>query len=155
MDQAQASLERMRPLLGAADGTHSTGVSIQGSFDLARSRLELAGKPTLESVTRVRQLHHEATARGDLYLAVQLAIALAEALGAIDEQAAAQETLSRSLELGASVGLYQSFVDGGPVMGRLLALAAERERGFLQPYVGSLLNGWRRTHESVTLKVSK
>lgn len=155
MDEAQASLERMRLLLGAADRAHSTGASIHGYFDLAQSRVELACKPALESVARVRHLHHEAAARGDLYLAVQLAIALAEALGALDEQAAAQETLSRSLELGASVGLYQSFVDGGPVMGRLLALAAERERAFLLPYVGSLLNGWRRAHEPVAPKVSK
>jgi LuxR family maltose regulon positive regulatory protein len=98
-------------------------------------------------------LHHEAAAGGDLYLAVQLAIRLAEALGALEEETAARETLARSLELGASVGLYQSFVDGGPVIGRLLAVAAERERPFLQPYVGSLLDSWRSANQSVgTLK---
>jgi ATP/maltotriose-dependent transcriptional regulator MalT len=156
IEEAQTSLERMRPLFNAANRSHYTGTAIRGYFELARSRIELACEPSLEIVARVRLLHHEAAASGDLYLAVQLAICLAEALGALGEEVAAHETLSRSLELGASVGLHQCFVDGGPVIGRLLVLAAERERRFLQPYVGSLLNSWRRAHESAgALKISK
>jgi ATP/maltotriose-dependent transcriptional regulator MalT len=156
IEEARTSLERMRPLLNAANRSHYNGAAIHGYFELARSRIELACAPTLEIVARVRHLHHEAAASGDLYLAVRLAICLAEALGALDEEGAAHETLSRSLELGASVGLHQCFVDGGPVIGRLLVLAAERERRFLQPYVGSLLNSWRSAHESAgALKISK
>ena len=156
IEEAQTSLERMRPLLNATCRSHYAGAAIRGYFELARSRIELACEPSLEIVARVRHLHHAAAASGDLYLAVQLAIFLAEALGALDEEVSALETLSRSLELGASVGLHQSFVDGGPVIGRLLVLAAERERRFLQPYVGSLLNSWRSAHESAgALKISK
>ena len=156
IEEARISLERMRPLLNTANRSHYSGAAIHGSFELARSRIELSCAPNLEIVARVRHLHHEAAASGDLYLAAQLAICLAEALGALDEEVAAHETLSRSLELGASVGLHQCFVDGGPVIGRLLALAAERERRFLQPYVGSLLNSWRSAHESAgALKIPK
>ena len=156
IEEAQASFERMRPLLVTANRSHYTGAAIHGYFELARSRIELACAPSLQIVARVRHLHREAAASGDLYFAVQLAICLAEALGALDEEVAAHETLSRSLELGASVGLHQCFVDGGPVIGRLLVHAAERERRFLQPYVGSLLNSWRRVHESTgALKSSK
>jgi ATP/maltotriose-dependent transcriptional regulator MalT len=156
IEEAQSCVERMRPLLDTANRSHYTGAAIHGYFELARSRIELAFEPSQEIVARMRHLHHEAAASGDLYLAVQLAICLAEALGALEEEVAAHETLSRVLELGASVGLYQCFVDGGPVIGRLLALAAERERRFLQPYVGSLLNSWRSAHESAgALKISK
>ena len=156
IDEARVCLERLRALAAAANRSNSAGTAIQGHFELARARLELARAPALEIVASVRHLHHEATASGDRYLAVQLSICLAETLGALGEDGAAQETLSRSLELGASVGLYQCFVDGGPEIGRLLALAAERERPCLQPYIGSLLNSWRSAHESVsTLKISK
>ena len=156
IDAAQASLARLRVLFDGTRGSEHTGAAIHGYFELARSRIELALGPSVEITARVRHLHREATASGDLYLAVQLEICLAEALGALGEDAAAHETLSRSLELGASVGLYQCFVDGGPEIGRLLALAVERERRRLQPYIGSLLNSWRSAHESVgTLKISK
>jgi ATP/maltotriose-dependent transcriptional regulator MalT len=156
IEEARASLEQLRSLLVAANKSHCTGGAVRGYFELARSRIELDLEPSLDIVARVRHLHYEATASGDLYRAVQLAICLAEALGALGEDAAALETLSRSLESGASVGLYQCFVDGGPEIGRLLTLAAERERRCLQPYVGSLLKSWRSAHESVgTLKISK
>jgi ATP/maltotriose-dependent transcriptional regulator MalT len=149
IDEARATLERMKPLLAVANRSHYSGAAAFRYSCLALSRIELACKPSLEVVATLRHLHDEAAARGDLYLAVQLAIRLAEALGALDEETAARETLARSLELGARVGLYQSFVDGGPVIGRLLAVAAERERSFLQPYVGSLLNSWRSANQSV------
>ena len=110
---------------------------VHGILCLARSRIELACEPSLEIVARMRHLHHAAAASGDLYLAVQLAIFLAEALGALDEEVTARETLSRALELGASVGLHQSFVDGGPVIGRLLALAAERSDVSCSPMSGA------------------
>jgi DNA-binding NarL/FixJ family response regulator len=107
-------------------------------------------------VTTLRHFHQDAAASGDLHLAVQFAIRLAEALGALGEATDARETLTRYLELGANVGLYQSFVDGGPVIGSLLAVAAELEGRYLQPYVESLLNSWSRANESVgTLKVSR
>ena len=149
IDEARATFERMKPLLAVANRSHYSGAAAYRYFCLAQSRVELACKPSVEVVATLRHLHQEAAASGDLYLAVQLAIRLAEALGALEEETAARETLARSLELGASVGLYQSFVDGGPVIGRLLAVAAERERRFLQPYVGSLLNSWRSANQSV------
>ena len=158
IEEAQTCLERMRPLFNAKEPISlCAGAAIRGYFELARSRIELACKPSLEIVARVRHLHHEAAASGDLYLAVQLAICLAEALGAVDEQAAAHETLSRSLELGASVGLHQSFARRRPC--RLAACSSLRPSVSdvsVQPYVGSLLNSWRSAHESAgTLKISK
>jgi ATP/maltotriose-dependent transcriptional regulator MalT len=144
IEAARAILERMLTL-----GVHHY-------YCLARSRIELACEASLEIVTTLRQSHLEAGTGGDLYGSAQLAIRLAEALGALGEEMSARATLARSLELGASVGLYQSFVDGGPVIGSLLSVAAEHEGRYPQPYAESLLNGWSRANESVRkLKISK
>jgi ATP/maltotriose-dependent transcriptional regulator MalT len=152
--EARAILERMQALLATAHRTHYPETAVDQYLCLARSRVELACEPSLEIVTTLRHFHHDAAASGDLYLAAQFAIRLAEALGALGEETEARETLARSLERGASVGLYQSFVDGGPVIGNLLAVAAAGP--FLQPYVESLLNSWSRANESVgTLKISR
>jgi ATP/maltotriose-dependent transcriptional regulator MalT len=162
IEEARAILERMLALLVAesrsetAHRSRHSGSGLHHYYRLARSRIELACAPSLEIVTTLRQSHLDAGTSGDPYVSVQLAIRLAEALGALGEEMSARETLMRSLELGASVGLYQSFVDGGPVIGSLLAVAAEHEGRFPQPYAESLLNSWRRANESVRpLKVSK
>jgi len=154
--EARAALERLQLLLEATDRSQHRGDAIRQYACLARSRVELACEASLEIVATLRQFHHEATASGDLYLAVRFAIRIAEVLGAVGEETAARETLERSLKQGASVGLYQSFVDGGPVIGSLLAVTAKQDRCFLQPYVESLLNSWRSANESVgTLKISR
>jgi ATP/maltotriose-dependent transcriptional regulator MalT len=154
IDEAQATFERMKPFLAVTSRSHYPGAAVYRHACLAKSRLELACKPSLEVVATLRHLHQVAAACGDLYLAVQLAIRLAEALGALGDEEAARQTLARSLELGAGVGLYQSFVDGGAVIGCLLAVAAVRERRFLQPYVESLLNSWRSANQPVGTRKS-
>ena len=156
IDEARAMLERMQPLLATSSRAHNCETGVDQYLCLARSRVELDCEPSLEMVTTLRHFHRDAAASGDLHLAVQFAIRLAEALGALGEATDARDTLTRYLELGANVGLYQSFVDGGPVIGSLLAVAAELEGRYLQPYVESLLNSWSRANESVgTLKVSR
>lgn len=159
MDEAHSCLERLQSLAAAANRSHYSGAAVYHHCALARARIALAANPCFEIVAVLRDLHQKATAGGDLYLAVQLAIRVAEALGALGEDTGAYETLIRSLELGASVGIHQSFVDGGPIIGRLLATVAgrlnsanlpagERDRRHLQPYVGSLLSSWRMKHDS-------
>ena len=162
IEAARAILERMLALLVAESRSETphrsrhSGSGVHHYYRLARSRIELACEPSLEIVTTLRQSHLDAGTNGDLYVSAQLGIRLAEALGAVGEEMSARETLTRSLELGASVGLYQSFVDGGPVIGSLLVVAAEHEGRFPQPYAESLFNSWRRANESVrTLKISK
>jgi ATP/maltotriose-dependent transcriptional regulator MalT len=156
IDEARAALERMQPLRATANRSHPAGAAIHRCYCLAQSRVELDCKPSLNVLLTLRDFHREVSASGDLYLGVQFAIRLAEALGASGEETAARETLARALELGAGVGLYQSFVDGGPVIGSLLAAAAEQEPRFLQPYIGSLLTSWSRANESIgRLKVSR
>jgi ATP/maltotriose-dependent transcriptional regulator MalT len=158
MQEAQSSLERVQLLAATADRGHYVGAAVHRFSALASARVGLPRESSFAVVTTLRHLHQEALTSGDLYGAVQLAICLAESLGALGEEAGALETLTRSLELGASVGIYQSFVDGGPVIGRLLDtlsgrldaenLAPEQaRRRFLQPYVGSVLSGWRRAQE--------
>lgn len=155
IDEARAALERLYPLQVTAHRSHSAGAAIRRYYCLAQSRVELDCNPSVDVLTTLRHFHQEVLATGDLYLGVQFAIRLAEAHGARGDATAARETLARALELGASVGLYQSFVDGGPVIGSLLA-AAEQGPRFLQPYVGSLLNSWSRANESAgKLKVSR
>jgi ATP/maltotriose-dependent transcriptional regulator MalT len=152
IDEARATLERMQALLAP-----DSGAAVRQYYCLAQSRIELACKPSLETLIPLRHCHQEAAEGGDLYLGVQFAIRVAEALGALGDEKAARETLASTLEIGASVGLYQSFVDGGPVIGSLLSVAAmKEERGFLQPYAESLLNSWRSANEIVgTLKSTR
>ena len=156
IDEARAALERMYPLQATAHRSHDVGAAIQRSYCLALSRVELDFEPSAEVLATLRHFHQDVIASGALYLGVQFAIRLAEAHGARGDETTARQTLRHALELGASVGLYQSFVDGGPVIGSLLAAAAEQEPSFLRSYVGSLLNSWSRANGSVSkLKASR
>lgn len=161
IDEAELCLDRMHSLFADNSGSHYLNVAVRRHFSLAHARIALARTPSFQIVATLKHLQQEATASGDLYLAVQMTIRLAEALAALDEKTDASETLLRSLELGASVGMYQSFVDGGPMVGRLLqsivdGLASsgfedgERDRRSLMPYVRSVLRGWQMANQTPT-----
>jgi ATP/maltotriose-dependent transcriptional regulator MalT len=161
IDEAELCLDRMHSLFEDNSGSHYLNVAVRRHFSLAHARIALARTPSFQIVATLKHLQQEATASGDLYLAVQMTIRLAEALAALDEKTDATETLMRSLELGVSVGMYQSFVDGGPMVGRLLqsivdGLASfgfedgERDRRSLMPYVKSVLRGWQMANQAPT-----
>ncbi|MFM0008036.1 LuxR C-terminal-related transcriptional regulator [Paraburkholderia dipogonis] len=145
-----AALERAH---GAA--TSPGGAGISGYRVLARARLRVACGATLDDVSALRQLHCEAVCRNELYLAVQVAVCLIDALLAVGEQKDAASIFLRTLKLGATVGLHQTFVDSGPRVGELLAVlqrgdpAAQGEVRVLLPYIGSLLSRWRAARSVV------
>jgi ATP/maltotriose-dependent transcriptional regulator MalT len=161
IDEAESCLGRMQSLFAGNVGSHYVDVAVRRHFSLARARIALTRAPSFQIVATLKHLQQEATASGDLYLAVRLTIRLAEALAALDEDTDATETLMRSLELGASVGMYQSFVDAGPAVGELLTSIVdglapsgleegEPDRRSLMPYMKSVLRSWRITHQAGT-----
>ncbi|WP_419759132.1 LuxR C-terminal-related transcriptional regulator [Acidisoma sp.] len=149
IDEAQDCLARTVAWLAPDTVSRPARPAVHMHLHLAGARIALATAPSAGIVLNLRLLHHEAAAGGDLYLALRLAIRVAEALEATGETAEASETLARCLDLGASAGLYQSFIDGGPVIGRLLARfldqsgEGEEDRQHLRLYVESILSGWR------------
>lgn len=158
-DEAELCLDRMHALFAGHRGSHYVQIAVRRHFSLARARICLNRAPSFKTLATLRRLNREATAGGDLYLATQLSIRVAEALAALDETTDATETLMRALEVGANVGMYQSFVDGGPLVGALLASIADRlaasvpeesghGRRFLLPYVKSVLRGWQMANRA-------
>jgi LuxR family transcriptional regulator, maltose regulon positive regulatory protein len=160
LDEAKSSLDRMSPLLAADKALHVT-VEVQRHFILARTRVDMSAGYLTDTIESMRHLHQKAAADGDLYLAVRLAIRLSEALVASGETATALETLARALEVGANVGLYQSFVDSGPTLGPLLCnirneiSEEDHERRYLEPYLNSILNGWQTASNNNASRPSK
>jgi ATP/maltotriose-dependent transcriptional regulator MalT len=147
---ADACLARLASLEQAHGAAASPGVAGVSRYRiLARASLGVACGATLDDVSALRQLHYEAVCRHELYLAVQVSVRLIDALLAVGEQKDAAFILRRTLKLGATVGLHQTFVDSGPRVGELLAmlqrgdLGAQGEVRELLPYIGSLLSRWR------------
>ncbi|WP_259295197.1 LuxR C-terminal-related transcriptional regulator [Paraburkholderia sp. DHOC27] len=111
----------------------------------ARARVGVVSRASVSDVSALRQLHHEAVCRHDLYLAVQVSVRLIDALLAIGEQQDAACMLLRTLNLGADVGLHQTFVDSGPRVGKLMRqihrgdFPGNAEARELLPYLRRLL----------------
>lgn len=159
LDEAEICLDRMHALLAEHCRSHYVQLAVRRHLSLAHARVCLTRAPSFKTLATLKRLHREATAAGDLYLATQLTIRVAEAFASLEETTDATETLMRALELGANVGMYQSFVDGGPLVGALLkSIAAglassapeedERGRRFLLPYVKSVLRGWQMANQA-------
>jgi ATP/maltotriose-dependent transcriptional regulator MalT len=167
IDEAEACFDRMHAQFAGHCGSRYVQVAVRRHVSLARARISLARAPSFKTLATLKRLHREATAGGDLYLASQLTVRVAEAFAALNETADATETLMDALELGANVGMYQSFLDGGPLVGALLRSIAdglaygtsgltsasaegERHRRFLLPYVKSVLRGWQMANQAGT-----
>jgi ATP/maltotriose-dependent transcriptional regulator MalT len=107
-----------------------------------------------------RHVYYEAVCRQDLYLVVQLSVRLVDALLAVGEHNDAVAILLRALKLGASAGLYQTFIDSGVGVGELLealhrgAAGTQAEVRSLMPYIGSLLARRRMVRLSEVRRVS-
>jgi ATP/maltotriose-dependent transcriptional regulator MalT len=115
---------------------------------LTRWRVSWVETPSREAVAALRQLHHQALERRDLYVGCGLAVELAEMLFSIEESDEADALFFRAVKAAAAAGLYQVFLEGGPGSGVLLRRAyaqaaspASMDREVL-PFVGSLLSRW-------------
>jgi LuxR family maltose regulon positive regulatory protein len=120
---------------------------------LASCRVELATDPGCSAVARLRQLHHDAVARNDLYLAVRISVRLAEALAAVEDTAEATAVLARGLAIAADTGLYQTFLDGGARVGELIAELSAAPGGdgrawSIAAYADHLARHWPRADEA-------
>ncbi|MDB6045500.1 MAG: Regulatory LuxR family protein [Gammaproteobacteria bacterium] len=144
--EAQLGAERLDQL-AAQYPTRADGADpgVQSYRRIAYARLALASVAAADTVAILRQLHHDAVGRHDLYSAVRLAVQLAASLDLTGEPDEADSLFLRALSLGRFAGLYQAFVDGGGEIDPLLVRAydhthrpgaAFRE---LLPYIGSLV----------------
>ena len=152
--EAQLSAARLdRFATGYPSRACGIDADVQTYRRLAYARLALTCVATADTVATLRQLHHEAVGKHDLYSALRLAVQLAAALDLVGESAEADSLFLRVLSLGCFAGLYQVFVDGGRELAPLLVRAydhahlpgaAFRE---LVPYIGSLV-ALNQTHST-------
>lgn len=145
--EASACMANMEWLVTSLGPTpNSSHSDIQRIRTLVHAKVALAQSPSRSAVAMLRQLQREAVNRQNLYEALQLAICLVDALEFIGEQSEALTVLLKALTLGSAVGVYQSFLDGGERVQKLLTHVYDhpptsdvRSRGLL-PYIGSLLD---------------
>src|SRR5882672_11505307 len=93
---------------------------------VSRARLDLAQGTSAQTVSSLRRIVSETLRRRECHLAIELTMLLARALLDVGEEdeAAAEATLA--IELGATAGLYRTFVDGGETTRHLLRWLYER-----------------------------
>ena len=145
LDDARACVAELERLAVTASG--ETLMNPRAYAALAAARLQLEDHTDPRAVAVIRQSHHAAIARQDLYAGVHLSIRLIDALCAIGETGEAAVLLSRVLEVGAQTGLYQTLLDAGPRVRALLEALFDRIRGdsalrHLAAYAGHLLEHW-------------
>ena len=115
---------------------------------LARVRLELAKGGSAHAVSSLRRIVAECLARRECHRVVEVRTLLACALHALGRDDEATAEAVRALELGATAGLYRTFLDAGEAARRLLSWLFERRvgdagvLGELRPYVRNLLIGF-------------
>jgi ATP/maltotriose-dependent transcriptional regulator MalT len=147
--EAHRNVEYLESILDeAGEGREVGSVDPSRYGVLARSRLSSAEAPSRDAFAAIRKLYHDALERRDSYRGYRLAIELAGMLASSGETTEAASLFSGALRVGAASGLCQGFLDGGPVIHRLLSQAyehagssgsADRE---LLPFLGSLLARW-------------
>jgi len=114
---------------------------------VSRARMALAQGHCAQVVSSLRRMVSEAWDRRECRVAVETLMLLACALREVGEEHEAATQALRALEIGATAGLYRTFVDGGMTNGQLLRWLYERRvddvgvLGELRPYVGNLLAG--------------
>ena len=114
---------------------------------VSRARMQLAQGDCAPVVPSLRRIVSEAWHRRECGVAVEVLTLLACALRNVGEEHEAATQALRAVELGATAGLYRTFVDGGETTGQLLRWLHERRvddvgvLGELRPYVRNLLVG--------------
>jgi DNA-binding NarL/FixJ family response regulator len=105
------------------------------------------GGDCAQLVSSLRRMVSEAWHRREGSVAVEMLMLLACALRHVGEEHEAATQALHAIEVGATAGLYRTFVDGGETTGALLRWLYERRvdgvgvLGELRPYVRNLLAG--------------
>jgi DNA-binding NarL/FixJ family response regulator len=111
------------------------------------ARMQLAQGDCAQVVSSLRQFVSQAWQRRECGVAVEMLMLLACALRNVGEEHEAATQAMRAIEVGATAGLYRTFVDGGEAAKQLMRWIYERRvddvgvLGELRPYVRNLLVG--------------
>jgi ATP/maltotriose-dependent transcriptional regulator MalT len=135
-------VETLRP------GSGYSGFEISRYRALTRWRVCRAETQSGEAAAGLRRLYYDALEKRNVYAGCGLAVELAEALALAGHSDEADALFFHTVKVGATAGLYQTFVDAGGEVGMLLRRAYQRaevpessDREVL-PYLGSLLSRW-------------
>jgi ATP/maltotriose-dependent transcriptional regulator MalT len=119
--------------------------TLQASLALARAQLLIATGNARRGATIIRELQAASCGKRNNYQALQLSVALADALLGCGDQAEGRAMLVQALQLGARAGVYQTFVDAGAHVAELLLSLQHatpqdsRLPPEFRPYIGSIL----------------
>jgi DNA-binding CsgD family transcriptional regulator len=115
---------------------------------VSRARLDLVQAAATDTVSSLRRMVSDSLRCRQSHLAVELLMLLASALHQLGREDEASAESVRAIELGATAGLYRTFLDGGDAARHLLGWLYERRvdnmsvLGELRPYVRNLLIGF-------------
>jgi LuxR family maltose regulon positive regulatory protein len=117
-----------------------------------RARLASVDNRLQVSIDILRALQHDAEITNRHYLALMIAIQLSTVLLTANKPAEASKTFCDALKTTSSAGIYQMILDGGPQIGRLLAMFQENAQRTghyreLLPYADDLVARWRERYE--------
>jgi len=152
ISEAEACLRQLARM-PAKSATASNDYLLARYVAVSRARLDLAQGTGAQTVSSLRRIVSEALRRRECHLAIELTMLLACALLDVGEEDEAAAEATRAIELGATAGLYRTFVDGGETTRHLLRWLYERRAdevgvlGQLRPYVRNLLVGLSKRPE--------
>jgi ATP/maltotriose-dependent transcriptional regulator MalT len=119
--------------------------TLRSSYALAQSQVLVAGGEARRGATIVRELHAASYGKRNKYWTLLLSVHLAEALLACGDQAEGCAILIQALQVGASAGVHQTFVDAGAHVAELMLSflhASTHDNSLpteLRPYIGGIL----------------
>jgi ATP/maltotriose-dependent transcriptional regulator MalT len=138
IDDAEECAERLEGLALRRQSGDSLARAEMGRLAaLGRCRVALARRQTRSAIATLRQARDDAASGADLHRSFQIRLLLVQALAVAGETEEATSILREALQVGATIGLYQAFLDGGSTIGRLLRQLYE------QPLAGDDLIGTR------------
>lgn len=146
MSEAEACLKRLAQM-PAKSAAATNDYLLARYVAVSRARLDLAQGAGAQAVSSLRRIVSEALRRRECHLAIELTMLLACVLLEVGEEDEAAAEATHAIELGATAGLYRTFVDGGETNRHLLRWLYERRvddagvLGELRPYVRNLLVG--------------
>ena len=132
----------------ASSGRPSSDGLLAREVAISRVRLELASGVGAHAVSSLRRIVAECFSRRECDVAVELQMLLACALHDLGRDDEAMAEAVHAIGLGATAGMYRTFLDGGEATRRLLHWLFERRvgdagvLGKLRPYVRNLLAGF-------------
>ena len=145
--EAQECAERLALLPTTSEIVDPLGL-LARDVVVSRARLELVQGVSLPTAASLKRIVAECFSRRESHLAVEVQVLLACILHELGHDDAAAGEALHAIELGATAGLYRTFVDGGESTRRLLEWLFERRvgdagvLGDMRPYVRNLLSGF-------------